>query len=698
MKDLRFSIVCLLTVGLSAAASMAVAADPAEPATLGEIVVTASLRGERVSDLPASVSVLTGRVLRNSGVQHFQDVLGLVPNFNWAAGTSRPRFFQIRGIGDLEQYQGAPNPSVAFLIDDIDLSGVGMPATLFDVEQIEVLRGPQGTRYGANALAGLVQVRTRPPQRETELLSEATVAEDATRALGGVAGGALPATDAGAWRLVLQDFEGGGFRHNAFLNRDDTNGRDELTARLRMSLGGSGPWSADATALFANLDNGYDAFAIDNSRVTQSDQPGRDAQRTAGASVRLHRAGEQMQFTSITSFADSDIDYRFDGDWGNDAFWGVNAPYDFTSRTLRQRRTFTQDLRLMSPALGEGGSRMAWLVGLYGRRLAEDNDQLDVFNAGILRALQSEFTAKSLALYGQTDWRLTPRLELGFGLRFERRDAEYSDTDGSAFDPVENMTGGHVSLRMALAPDHVAYATLARGYKNGGFNIGTVIDASRREFQPEYLWNAEVGLKSRFAEARLQTDLALFYMRRASQQVDTSFQLDPGDPLSFVFYTDNAASGENYGAEATWSWRLNERWNLDGALGLLHTRYIDYVRGTRDLSGRAQAQAPSWQYALGLGWQHPFGWMFHADFTGRDSFYFSPSHDERSRRATLVNLRAGMERERWSAYVWGLNVFDEYYSQLGFFFGNEPPDFPDKRYTQAGDPRQWGATFVVRFE
>src|SRR6202163_2771548 len=120
--------------------------------------------------------------LRAAGVQHFEDVLGLIPNLNWAAGTSRPRFFQLRGIGEVEQYQGAPNPSVGFLIDDIDFSGVGMPATLFDTQQIEVLRGPQGTAYGASALAGLISVRTVDPGENFELNGEVTGADHDTRA------------------------------------------------------------------------------------------------------------------------------------------------------------------------------------------------------------------------------------------------------------------------------------------------------------------------------------------------------------------------------------------------------------------------------------------------------------------------------------------------------------------------------------
>src|SRR5690349_2077711 len=109
------------------AGSVTAFADDTGAQPLEEVVVHASLMGENVAALPTSVTVVDAHTLAAAGVQHFEDVLGLIPNLNWAAGTSRPRYFQLRGIGELDQYQGAPNSSVGFLIDDIDFSGVGMP-------------------------------------------------------------------------------------------------------------------------------------------------------------------------------------------------------------------------------------------------------------------------------------------------------------------------------------------------------------------------------------------------------------------------------------------------------------------------------------------------------------------------------------------------------------------------------------------
>jgi outer membrane receptor protein involved in Fe transport len=678
-------------------AAWAEGAAPAAP--LEEVVISASLRGVPAERLPASVSVLDRHTLETAGVQHFEDVLTLVPNLNWSAGTSRPRYFQLRGIGELDQFQGAPNASVGFLIDDIDFSGVGMPATLFDVDAIEVLRGPQGTAYGANALAGLISVRTRDPQPVPELKAEATGGDYGTYGGGVVAGGALGGADSAAFRLVAQNYTSNGFRRNAFLNRHDTNGYDETTVRGKVRWNASDDLRVDLTAMFVDLNNGYDAWSIDNSRITQSNDPGRDAERSKAAAARLEYAGfQRFTLRSTTTYADSNIVNSFDGDWGNDPFWGVNAPYDWFSRTLRNRRTWSEDLRLISTPGGALGGRASWVAGLYVVHAREANDQFDLFNGGVFDSLTSLYQSTNYAGYGEVDFGLTERTRLSVGTRVEHRHADYHDTNELAFSPSETMVGGHVSLEHTLADQRNLYVTLSRGYKAGGFNIGTNVPDLRRQFSAEYLWNLESGIKSRSTDGRIAVQADVFYMRRTNQQVATSVQTDPSNPLTYVFFTDNAARGENYGLESTVTWNATERLRLTGNLGLLQTRFLGYDVGGRNLDGRAQAHAPSYQAAISAEYRHPSGLLARVDVSSIDSFYYDTSNDQKASPFTLTNLKIGYERQRWAAYAWARNVFNENYAMRGFYFQDEPPDFPYKRYVQHGDPRQVGITVNVSFK
>ncbi len=373
------------------------------------MIVTATLRPGPADARPGGVSVLGSETIREAGVVHLEELLPLLPSLSWAGASSRPRYYQLRGIGELEQYQGAPNPSVGFLVDEIDFSGIGMIASLFDVEQVEVLRGPQGTRYGANALGGLIKVKTRDPVAERSLDTELSVGDDGLWSACAAAGGALAASGAlaGAWRAALQHSASDGFRANRYLGRDDTNARDETTARLRIRLGEDAPWSADLALLYADFDNGYDAFAIDNGFTTLSDRPGRDAQRSSGASVdfALPVAGG-TELRSITTVAGSDIVASFDGDWGNDTDWGAAGPYDFFSDTRRERRTLAEDLRLS----GETGERLDWIAGAWLQRLEEDNQLADdgrYLADAFVRLLDSRYRATSAALYGQADFALS---------------------------------------------------------------------------------------------------------------------------------------------------------------------------------------------------------------------------------------------------------------------------------------------------
>lgn len=650
--------------------------------TLEEVVITSRLRPAPLAETPVSATVLDPATLRGAGVQHLQDVLGLVPNLNWASGTSRPRYFQLRGIGETDQWQGAPNPSVGFLIDGMDFSGVGMPATLLDLGQVEVLRGPQGTSLGANALAGLINLSTAAPQPEPLLRLESTAGEASTIALGVVAGGPLGGRwggEEGAWRAVVQRHRSDGSRRNATLGRDDTNGLDERTLRFRAAFAPAEGWTADVSTLWLEQDNGFDAFALDNSRITRSDQPGRDRQLSRGMSVTLEREDE-LTLRSVTAIADADIVYSFDGDWGAD------PGYDFTSRFLRGHRTVSQDLRLRS------AGDFDWVAGLYTSQVDERNDQLDLYGGEVYRELVSDYRARTLAGYGTLQRDFASRWRASAGLRIERRAVRYDDTDGSALEPVETLWGGDLTLEFRPEEGGFGYLSFARGYKGGGFNIGAAIPTTRRVYDAEGLYSLELGWKHADDGRRLTAEVAVFHMWRRAQQVSTSVQVDPGDPLSFIYLTDNAARGANYGLEGALSWRPSPTLTLQGTAALLRSPFTDYRPDDRDLSGRDQAHAPRGQYSLSVDWRTVHGLFVRLDLQHAEAFFFSDSHDQRSQACTQAALRTGYETRRWSASLWLRNAFDRTCAQRGFFFGNEPPDFPDKLYVQQTDPRQAGLT------
>ena len=299
--------------------------------------------------------MLAGDDVREAAVVHLEELLPQLPSLSWAAQVRGRATSSSRGIGELEQYQGAPNPSVGFLVDEIDFSGIGMIASTFDVEQVEVLRGPQGTRYGANALGGLIKVKTRDPVPVRELDTELSLGGDGLWSAGAAAGGALPTGDStrapgapcSSARSATDSARTG--TSGATTRTGATRRRRALKFRLESEHG----WRADLALLHADFDNGYDAFAIDNSFTTLSDRPGKDSQRSDGASLDLARAAlGDGELRSITAWAESDIVASFDGDWGNERDWGAAGPYDFFSDT---RRTATDAVR--GPAPLECGGR-----------------------------------------------------------------------------------------------------------------------------------------------------------------------------------------------------------------------------------------------------------------------------------------------------------------------------------------------------
>jgi iron complex outermembrane recepter protein len=682
--------------------------------SLQEVVITASLRETEAVELPESLTLLDKRALQEAGVQHFEDVLTLIPNLSWASGSSRPEYFLMRGIGETEQYQGAPNPSIGFLIDDIDFSGIGMPATLFDTRQIEVLRGPQGTVYGANALAGLISVHTEDPSPDLTVHGEGTVGDFDTRSIALAASDSLDDSRAG-WRVSAQQYRSDGYRHDSFLQRDDTNGYDEGTLRGKLFWQPLSNLRMDLTLMDVDLNNGYDSWSIDNSRVTLSNQPGRDKQQSLGAAFKLSwQSAAFGELRSVTSVAHSNILYSYDGDWGNDAFWASccsYSPYDYFQQDRRTRSTVAQDLRIVGDDDHALFHRIRWLAGVYFNRLTESDALLNVANdefAGFDESeLDSGFGATDAAVYGSLDGKLSERSSVTLGVRGERRFSRYHDTADEA-EPFpaqdDTMFGGNLSWKYRLLDRDSVYVTVARGFKGGGFNIGEQIPSAQRRFAPEYLWSAEAGVNTQSSNGALQGRADVFYMRRNSMQVYSSCQLSQNDPLTYVFFTQNAAHGENFGLEAQQLWQVNPRWQLSGSVGLLHTRYLSYNgvatacpgEEPLQLDGRAQPFAPEYQVSAAVTYTHPSGLFGRLDGFGTDGFFFSSSHNQTAQAYELVNLRLGYARSHWEVSVWARNLFDRRYAVQGFYFGDVPPDFPNQRFIDNGDPRTVGLT--VRFD
>jgi iron complex outermembrane receptor protein len=700
---------------LFAALNIVPAASAAEAGDkLDEIVVTATLRSVSLEELPGSASVLTGATLRDAGQEHFEDVLPLVPNLNWAGDTSRPRYFQIRGIGELQQYQGAPNPSVGFLIDDIDFSGLGSAATLFDVDRIEVLRGPQGTLYGANALAGLIYVKSADPSDTFGGRAEFDAGDYNEHSYGAVLTGPVSALDS-AFRLAVQRYTSDGFYHNAYLGRSNTDNRDELTLRGKWRYEPNEDWHVDLTLLRAQIDNGYDAFAIDNSRTTESDHPSVDRQYSTGLAARSTYSGWGPTFTTIATYADTKVNYGFDSDWGNPLLWAPYT-YDYTEYQARYRSTRSLEMRLGNPDTKGSAHGLSWLVGVYAFELRETLTDttagvyIDPFDAtqnlDSLSVISSQYRSRNGAVYGQLDGDLGDRARWSVGLRGERHTSRYDDTTTNLdaptttnnFGPADNLWGAQASIDYKIADGQHVYALIARGYKASGFNLSPGLPASQLLFGPETDLNLEVGHKAQIDDGRLQINTSLFYMVRHHEQLLTSEQLDPNNPNTFIFFTGNAKSGFNYGLESTASWAASPNWVFGGSLGLLQTEYRGFVQNGVTLPDRALPHAAPWQAAINATWHDPRGPYARLDITGVGPFFYDlPPNETRSSAYGLVNGKLGWETARWEAYVWGRNLLDKNYTVRGFYFGDEPPDFDNKLYVQLGEPRNWGVHFTIRF-
>ncbi len=670
--------------------------------TLDPIVVGADFRDKNLSQTTQSVTVIGEAELYDKSQQAFEEVIGQVPNVNFSSGASRAHYVQIRGIGERSQFATPVNPSVGIIIDGIDFSQSALGVTLFDVKQIEVLRGPQGTTFGANGMAGVINIESNAPSKETEGHVEATIGDYNTKAFGAAVGGTL-IEDTLLGRISVYKNSSDGFMENSFLNREDTQNIDELTAKAQLRWFASDNHTIDLNLMHLDVDNGYDAWTFDNSRTSHADEPGKDTQKTNAFSLKsTYQINTKMHLISKVSYSDSDLEYSYDEDWSyvgefDDSLW----PYSSFDQYLRDRQQTDIDLRLVSDADGRIFDGLTdWTVGVYFKDSTEDLTR----NYTYLDApFTSNYETQNKAIYGQLDTAINTKLTLVTGLRVEGWEAQYRDSDSVAIDADETLVGGKIGLNYQEEVDRLYYVNLSKGYKPGGVNADNSLSPAAKTYETEDLWNLEAGLNSSHFDDQLISRLNLFYGKRNDQQVKSSVvQTRDDGSTSFVDYLANAAEGSYYGLESELHYRPNESLHLYSSIGLLQATFDEYEDpnpSSIDMNGRTPAQSPEYQYNLGFDYLFLEAWTFKANVEGKGSYYFSNRHNEESDAYALVHSSLEYTNGNFAASLWIRNIADEEYQTRGFgSFGNNPGNgYETELYTQLGAPRTAGLTVSYDF-
>ena len=665
------------------------------PSDIERVVVSGDFRQTTLDQLSASATILDQERLRSRQPSHIDSVLNSIPNVNFAAGASRGRFVQIRGIGERSQFAEPINPSVSFIVDEFDFSGLAAAGLIFDTKQLEVYRGPQATLYGTGALAGAVKLSSNDVGSDAPDYVEARIGNKESYRIEGATGDDIN-TDWG-YRVALVHNRSDGFVENTFLNRSDTANIDETALRFAVEGSVDERTTLALTYRWYDIDNGYDAFSLDNDNKTLSDEPGFDEHQTHAVSARSTTNTAAGDFILIATHASHNIAYGYDEDW---TFTGFH-PWGYTSfdAYYREVETQTGEMRFVSSdsaALFDGMTD--WTIGVFYKsteeKLLRQYTYLDSDFA-------SEYTPTTTAIYAQTESRLNENLVLVAGLRVENYDFDYADNNQltRAFDTT--MVGGKVALQYTQG-DHFYYGSISRGYKGAGFNPDSRVNDNQRFFDEEYNWNYEVGVKGPLLTPDLIARAAIFYMDRKDTQVSDFDVITRDDGTAgFVDIIDNADLGTNKGAELELSWIASDAWQLDASVGYLSATFEGYTLadGT-EVSEQRQAQSPKWTANLYSEYALTDNMLWRVDVDYKSEYRFSDGHDVTSPSTTLVNSEIVVLHGDWQTSLWVQNAFDREYYTRGFGgFSNDPRDEYafDEPYYQIGNGRQFGVTVKYAF-
>jgi iron complex outermembrane receptor protein len=726
-------IVLAIAASTAATAQTEPLTRPQASTALDDVIVTAQRREQAAQDVGIALSVLSGEELTNRGITNVNQLQTATPNLEiepaFGGGAAQ---FRLRGVG-FQDYASNNSPTVGVYVNEVAYPvPVMTQGLIFDIDRVEVLRGPQGTLYGRNTTGGAISFVTRRP---TGVMSAGIKGEyatfDAVQVEGYVSG---PISETVSGRFAAMTQQGGAFQYNrdtgeSLGDADRTGLRGLLTfdptANLSFTLdvhGGvdksenqglfllsplvtrlGGPGSVTIPADTDHRATGWGLsprFAAEMGRDVNA-KPGRD-NSSWGSSLNGHYDFDTMRLTSITSY--ETLDRSEYGDW--DSSPSVEADTFFGSDV----KVFSQEFRLSSDAEGP----LNWVAGVYYSKQDLDerysSDFIDVY--GTYGQVAYAQQVESVSIFGQAEYQLSEQFKLIGGLRYEE-ETRNLDGFGTAFGGATALPPTSVSTRMTPLTGKVAleftpsdnlliYGSFSRGAKSGGFTTYNTGSASGIEpFRPEILLAYEIGFKADPSRA-FQINGAAYFYDYTDQQVLSAVWGANGPVGKFA----NVPSSEIYGAELEGTWRPVPNLRITQSLSYKHGEYTDFF----DLDVAASRLANAAVFVDKSGVEIPFPSVSYAgsaaydwlvenfDVTGEVNYSFRddyPSwlgvkYDVPSYWLFNASVMVSPQAGPWSATLFVRNLFDQEYDLTRNFFTTAD-------IAQPGRPRTVGVRLSYQY-
>ncbi len=654
--------------------------------TLDAMVVTAQKRSQKVQDIPASITVLDAKNIEDARIESMTEISAFTPGLDFRnAGSRRHSFTFMRGIKSIHNQE----PAIGYYVDGVSYSKSYMfDFPLFDIERIEILKGPQGTLYGGNAMAGVINVITSEPDNHTSGKLEFDIGNYQQLELKGVVRTPLIKDKLFVGLSGLFEQQDEGFMEND-IDADGDEGRHSEGGAGRLKLK---YLPTDALDVTLSIDGqSYDegvfplrrtsrnafvkkgVFRADSEHHYSHDFEGTADTEFWGANLKIKYEFPFATLVSITGHRDYEVDEMLDADFSSLDMIRMNY--------VQEDENFTQELRLVSPEYGQ----IQWLTGLYYFSNDAENHSTTYYRSAMAgnpsnpfgtdtgnRLNVSDGTTEGVAVFGQGTYRFRERYDLTLGVRYEYQDAEmgwrqkdspdHGTSSSTVYPSADNDFTAllpKASLAWHITDNHMVYGTFSGGYRGGGFN--KLSPAGRNAYDEENSWLYEIGAKLGFWEQRLVVDLSWFYMDIEDEQI-TQFDTDLNSA-----YTVNAGESHRMGIEA--EMRCTPISGLDFIAGLTvleaeYDSYSDPVLGT-DYEGNQVFNVPELSGNVGIQYRCPlygqWNFMGRVDVIGTGERYLDDANTVEESAYALVNGKIGVEGERLDVYLWSDNLLDEDY-------------------------------------